>query len=118
MNIKQEVGKVQDELIKYELMTPCKSNKPWPVSLSVENMMNESNKITKHIVAKWDDLYGVAEKVEELNKFFSGELFVLGITQKAAWIKADHEDKVEYLKENQFGHPALFPVWLESKKVA
>ena len=117
MNIKKEVGKVQDELIKYGLMTPGKGL-DWPVSLSVENMLNESNKITKHIVAKWDDLYGVAEKVEELNKYFSGELFALGITQKAAWIKADHEDKVEYLKENQFGHPALFPVWLESKKKA
>lgn len=117
VKIQEEIGKVQNQLTKYGLMTPGKGI-DFPVSVSIENMMNESNKITKHIVAKWDDLYGVAEKVEELNKYFNGELFAKGITQKAAWIKADHELKVEYLKENQFGHPALFPVWLESKKVA
>ena len=114
MNIKKEVGIVQDELIKYGLMTPGKGL-DWPVSISVENMLNESNKITKHIVAKWDDLYGVAEKVEELNKYFNGEMFAKGITQKVVWIKSSRELKVEYLREQPYGHPALFPVWLESR---
>ena len=117
MNIKKEVGKVQDELIKYGLMTPGKGL-DWPVSISIEKMENDYGKVTKHIVASWDDIYGVTKKVEELDKYFSGELFAKGITQKAAWIKGDAKDKVEYLKENQYGHPALFPVWLESKKVA
>jgi uncharacterized membrane protein len=133
MNIKKEVGKVQDELIKYGLMTPGKGL-DWPVSVSIENMENASGKVTKHIVAKWNEvvmdtfsynttgeksyMYEDHMKVEELNKYFHGELFTKGITQKAVWIKADFEDKVEYLKVNQFGHPALFPVWLESKKVA
>ena len=133
MNIKKEVGKVQDELIKYGLMTPGKGI-DFPVSISIEKMENEYGKMTKHIVAKWNEvvvdtfswrttgvkdyMYEVHTKAEEMNRYFSGELFAKGITQRAAWIKGDFEDKVEYLKENQYGHPALFPVWLESKKVA
>ena len=121
MNIKKEVGKVQDELTKYGLMTPGKASLPnidFLASISVEKMENDYGKVTKHIVASWDDIYGVTKKVEELDKYFSGELFAKGITQRAAWIKGDAKDKVEYLKENPYGHPALFPVWLESKKVA
>jgi hypothetical protein len=117
MNIKKEVGKVQDELTKYGLMTPGKGI-DFPVSISIENMENDSGKMKKHIVAKWNDVHGVTQKVEELNKYFNGELFAKGITQKVVWIKSSREDKVEYLKKNPFGHPALFPVWLESKKVA
>ena len=123
MNIKQEVGKVQDELIKYGLMTPGKGL-DWPVSISVEKMENDYGKMKKHIVAKWNEYSAVKgemverEKIEEMNKYFSGELFAYGITQRAAWIKGDPKDQKAYLKENQFGHPALFPVWLESKKVA
>jgi len=133
VKIQEEIGKVQNELTKYGLMTPGKGI-DFPVSISIENMENDNGKMTKHIVAKWNEvgidtfsystigeksyMYEDHMKVEELNKYFNGELFALGITQKAAWIKADHELKVEYLKENQFGHPALFPVWLESKKVA
>jgi len=117
VKIQEEIGKVQNELIKYGLMTPGKGL-DWPVSISIEKMENDYGKMTKHIVAKWNDLYGVAEKVEELNKYFNGELFAKGITQKVVWIKSSREDKVEYLKENPFGHPALFPVWLESKKKA
>ena len=32
-------------------------------------------------------------------------------------IKADFEDKVAYLTENQYGHPALFPVWIKKQKI-
>ena len=117
MNIKNEISIVQKELTKYGLMTPGKGI-DFPVSISIENMENDSGKMKKHIVAKWNDVHGVTEKVEELNKYFNGELFAKGITQKVVWIKSSREDKVEYLKENPFGHPALFPVWLESKKVA
>jgi len=114
MNIKKEVGIVQDELIKYGLMTPGKGL-DWPVSLSVENMENDSGKMTKHIIAKWDDIHGTTEKIEELNKYFNGEMFAKGITQKVVWIKSSRELKVEYLREQPYGHPALFPVWLESR---
>jgi hypothetical protein len=53
-----------------------------------------------------------------MNRYFNAELFAKGITQRAAWIKGDFEDKVEFLKENEVTHPALFPIWLESKKTA
>ena len=100
------------------------------VGVSIHKMENERGKMVPHMVAEWNEtfplcvdetiLYRDAEtdKCEEMDRYFNAELFAKGITQRAAWIKADHEDRVEYLKENQYGHPALFPVWLESKKVA
>ena len=118
VKIQEEIGKVQNELIKYGLMMIPGKGLDWPVSISIEKMENDYGKMTKHIVASWTDVHGVTKKVEELNKYFSGELFAKGITQKVVWIKSSREDKVEYLKENPFGHPALFPVWLESKKKA
>ncbi len=131
MNIKNEISIVQKELTKYGLMTPGKGI-DFPVGISIENMENDNGKMTKHIVAKWNEvvmdtfsysttgeksyMYEDHMKVEELNKYFDGELFALGITQKAAWIKADFEDKVAYLKAEPFGHPSLFPVWLEGNE--
>jgi hypothetical protein len=117
---------VKEELTKYGISDY--------VGVSIYKMENERGKMVPHIVAKWNEvvldivtwrttdvkdyMYEVHTKAEEMNRYFSAELFAKGITQRAAWIKADFEDKVEYLKENEFGHPALFPVWLESKKVA
>ena len=102
------------------------------VGVSIHKMENERGKMVPHMRAEWNEvvvdtfswrttgvkdyMYEVNTKAEEMNRYFNAELFVKGITQRAAWIKADFEDKVEYLKENEFGHPALFPVWLESKK--
>ena len=124
MNIKNEISIVQKELTKYGLMTPGKGI-DFPVSISIENMENDNGKMKKHIVAKYeevifDELDGTSTytvtKSEELNKYFSGELFALGITQKAAWIKGDIQDKAAYLEAEPFGHPSLFPVWLEGNK--
>ena len=102
------------------------------VGVSIHKMENERGKMVPHMRAEWNEvvvdtfswrttgvkdyMYEVNTKAEEMNRYFNAELFAKGITQRAAWIKAEFEDKVEYLKENQFGHPALFPVWLESKK--
>ena len=102
------------------------------VGVSIHKMENERGKMVPHMRADWNEvvvdtyrwkttgvkdyMYEVNTKAEEMNRYFNAELFAKGITQRAAWIKADFEDKVEYLKENEFGHPALFPVWLESKK--
>ena len=102
------------------------------VGVSIQKMDNKRGKMVPHMRAEWNEvvvdtfswrttgvkdyMYEVNTKAEEMNKYFNAELFVKGITQRAAWIKGDFEDKVEYLKENEFGHPALFPVWLESKK--
>ena len=104
------------------------------VDVTWEYMENENDKLVPHMVAKWNETtidmfssrttgemsYMIEEqcKAEEMNRYFCAELFAKGITQRAEWIKADHEDCVEYLKENQFGHPALYPVWKESQKVS
>lgn len=125
IEIKKAVGLVQRELTKYGLMTPG-NGIDFPVSLSVGYEENERGKKTLHIHAYWLETsvtangYKLEEtcKCEELNKYFSAEVFALGITQRAKWIQAKHEDRVAYLEENQFGHPALFPVWMESRKVA
>ena len=124
VEIKKAVGLVQRELTKYGLMTPGKGI-DFPVSISVGLEENEHGNKTPHIHAYWLDTnvtvdgYKLEEtsKVEELNRYFNAELFVNGITQRAKWIQDDHNDRVEYLKSEPFGHPALFPVWMESRKV-
>ena len=122
---KEEFRKVVLELDKYNLNEH--------VSLSIGDAENDKGKKTKHIFAYWLDTVPKKFsrlghrrnkqwyerevcKSEEMSKFFSGELFALGISQKVAWIKASREDKVAYLKAVPNGHPALFPVWLESNK--
>ena len=126
VEIKKAVGLVQRELTKYGLMTPG-NGIDFPVSISVGLVENERGNKTPHIHAYWLETLQVdfneykleeTSKVEELNRYFDAEVFALGITQRAAWIKADHNDRVEYLEENPFGHPALFPVWAESRVVA
>ena len=117
---------VRNELTKYGISDY--------VGVSIYKMRDDRDKAVPHMVAQWNEvvvdtfswrttgvkdyMYEVNTKAEKIDRYFNAELFVKGITQRAAWIKADFEDKVEYLKENQYGHPALFPVWLESKKTA
>ena len=120
---------VKEELEKYGLKVGD------IVGISIQKLENERGKMTDHMIAEWDEvvvdtfswrttgvkdyMYEVHTKAEEIDRYFNAELFAKGITQRAAWIKGEFEDKVEYLKEkNGIGHPALFPVWLESKKVA
>ena len=129
VEIKKAVGVIQNELTKYGLMTPGKGI-DFKVSIMVEQMPNDRGRMVPHMVAKWDEtfplcvdetiLYRESEtsKCEEMNRYFNAELFVNGITQRAKWIQAKHEDRVAYLEENPFGHPALFPVWMESRNVA
>ena len=129
VEIKKAVGVIQNELTKYGLMTPGKGI-DFPVSISVGLVENERGNKTPHIHAYWLEtfqlgwedniLYKLEEtsKVEELDRYFNAELFAAGITQRAKWIQAKHEDRVAYLEENPFGHPALYPVWAESRHVA
>ena len=117
------------ELVKSELEKYGLSNH---VSVTWKYMENESGYEVAHIVATYNEIvvdtfswrttgeksymYEDHMKVEEMNRYFCAELFAKGITQRAEWIKADFEDKVAYLTENQFGHPALFPAWKKKQK--
>ena len=124
VEIKKAVGVIQNELTKYGLMTPA-NGIDFPVSIMVEQMPNDRGRMVPHMVAKWSEteltqdglIEVITDKVEEMNRYFNAELFAHGITQRAAWIKADHSDRVAYLEENPFGHPALYPVWAESRHV-
>ena len=127
VEIKKAVKIVQDELTKYGLMTPGKGI-DFKVSIMVEQIENDRGRMVPHMIAKWDETFplsidetilyreGETNKCVELDRYFNAELFAKGITQRAKWIQAKHEDRVAYLKENPFGHPALYPVWMESRK--
>lgn len=125
VEIKNAVGVIQNELTKYGLMTPGKGI-DFPVSIMVEQMPNDRGRMVPHMVAKWRETTATPDgydkmptsKCEEMNRYFNAELFVNGITQRSEWIKADHTDCVEYLNDNPFGHPALYKVWVESRKAA
>ena len=117
------------ELVKSELEKYGLSNH---VSVTWKYMENEKDQSVAHIVAEWNEvevdtfswrttgeksyMYETHTKAEEMNRYFCAELFAKGITQRAEWIKADFEDKVAYLTENEFGHPALFPTWKKKQK--
>ena len=44
--------------------------------------------------------------IEELNNYFSGSIFAMGITQRKDYLLASHEVKVECYKKNI--HPAMY----------
>jgi len=82
---------------------------------------NDRGRMTQHIRAEWQEakkvvnkaktgfeyINGWIEKVEEVNKYFSPELFVAGIAQRKDWIKAGVEKQIEALK-NGLAHPAMY----------
>ena len=88
----------------------------FPVSIVVEQMPNDRGRMVPHMVAKWRETTATPDgydemptsKCEEMGRYFNAELFVNGIIQRAAWIKADHSDCVAYLNDNPFAHPALY----------
>ena len=129
VEIKKAVKIVQNELTKVGLMTPG-NGFDFKVSIMVEQIENNRGEVVKNMVAKWNETFPLyvnkfivyreseTDKCEELNRYFCPELFVNGIIQRAEWIKAKHEDRVAYLEENQFGHPALYPQWKKNQKVS
>ena len=110
----QEVSGVDNLLKEHDLLGL--------VDVHVEVMENDRGKKTPHVVARYNETHKevndtkdgwvyrekVTEKIEELNKYFSGEIFAMGITQRASWLKASHEDRVKYLKSNLWAHPAHY----------
>ena len=60
-------------------------------------------------------LFGLDKIIPHLH-LFEKKSNAEGVNTKVAWIKADHEDKIAYLKAEPNSHPALFPAWLEGNK--
>ena len=111
-----EVGKVDSLLRKAGLADI--------VDTRVEVLENEYNQKRPHIVARYKetvmgvnatkDGYIYFDKIsvrsEELNKYFSGKVFALGITQRADWLKATYEEREAFLSapDSSFRHPSAF----------
>ena len=89
------------------------------VELSIEAVLNEYDKKTAHIVAitKTDMDVKIIDgerkfveaehaRYEELNQYFSAEIFAMGLTQRADYIKAPLSDKI-FCYNNQI-HPAKY----------
>ena len=92
------------------------------VDVRVEVMENQYDRKTPHIVASYTESvmtgydsegYGIYDekestRIEELNHYFSGDLFAMGITQRAAWLKATHAERSKFLGQPGFNHPAQY----------
>ena len=89
------------------------------VDIRVEVMENQYDKKTPHVVANIPTIkatqfpdgqpqYKLAyfENIEELNNYFSGYIFAMGITQRKDYLLASTEVKIECHKQNI--HPALY----------
>lgn len=88
------------------------------VDIKVEVMEDQYGKKIPHIVADipnisykrvndevvyYDDTF---ERAEPLNKYFSGKIFAMGITQRKDYLLASHDVKVECFKQSI--HPAHY----------
>lgn len=94
----------------------------WLVDVHVAKMMTVGAKEVDHIVANYEetglevnatkDGYVYVEKIrtkaEPLDKWFSPEVFLAGIVQRAEWLKASREDRIKYLAEPGLSHPASY----------
>ena len=96
----------------------------WLVDVHVAKMMNDREKLVDHIVANYEetglevnaakDGYDYVEKIrtkaEPLDKYFSANVFLAGIVQRAEWLKASKEDRVKYLAKPGLSHPSSYGV--------
>tara|TARA_B100000989_G_C19470634_1_gene440520 strand:- start:290 stop:667 length:378 start_codon:yes stop_codon:yes gene_type:complete len=113
-NVMKEVSNVNHQLATHGLEDL--------VDVRVEVMENQYDIMTPHIVASYtesvmtgydSDGYGIYDekestRIEELNHYFSGDLFAMGITQRAAWLKATHAERSKFLGQPGFNHPAQY----------
>ncbi len=114
MNRKEKFNQV--EIVKKALIRSGLIDK---VTIGAYLMENYVGKKTLHIKCTWDETYkGFSEdrpfynkandKIEEINKYFSGRVFAEGIVQRKDWILASNEDRQAYLKSDKYAHPAMY----------
>ena len=91
------------------------------VKLTLTKLENDKGQRVDHLIAEWPEAFkgvneaktafefkaGTGTKVQEINRFFSPQLFVAGISQRKNWIKAGVEKQIEALK-NGLVHPAMY----------
>jgi hypothetical protein len=110
MKYSKQLGQVQNILNQHGL---------GHITLKVESHLNDYDKKVPHLVAynpkdlivdiendKLSFHEGLSCKFEELNKYFSAEIFAIHFTQRADYLKAPLWAK-EYCYNNNI-HPALY----------
>ena len=97
-------------------MDPCGCNEKAQAigdeAISTRTMFDNINDLKANKVSL-KQIRTLAKKYEELNKYFSPEVFAAGITQRADFIKANGFDKVEALKAHI--HPAMYKAKVVNK---
>ena len=117
MNRKEKFNQV--EIVKRALIKAGLIDK---VTIGAYLMENYVGKRTLHIKCTYDETYkgsfiGIGdrpyytkttEKIEEINKYFSGRVFAAGIVQRKDWLLASEADRQAYLESNRYAHPAMY----------
>ena len=114
MNRKEKFNQV--EIVKKALIKAGLIDK---VTIGAYLMENYVGKKILHIKCTWEETYrGFSEdrplykkdtdKIEEINKYFSGKVFAAGIVQRKDWLLASDEDRLAYLESDKYAHPAMY----------
>ena len=114
MNRKEKFNQV--EVVKKALIKAGLLDK---VMIGAYLMENYVGKKTLHIKCTWDETYKgfsedrpfytkVTDKIEEINKYFSGRVFAAGIVQRKDWLLASEADRQAYLASDKYAHPAMY----------
>ena len=114
MNRKEKFNQV--EIVKKALIKAGLIDK---VTIGAYLMENYVGKKTLHIKCTWEETYRgfsedrplykkATEKIEEINKYFSGKVFAAGIVQRKDWLLASDEDRQAYLESDEYAHPAMY----------
>jgi len=114
MNRKEKFNQL--EVVKKALIRSGLIDK---VTIGAYLMENYVGKRTLHIKCTWDETFKgfsedrpfytkVTDKIEEINKYFSGRVFAAGIVQRKDWILASEADRQAYLESDKYAHPAMY----------
>ena len=109
MNRREKFNQV--EIVKRALIKAGLIDKVTIGAYLMENYVGER---TLHIKCTYDETYkgsfiGIGdrpyytkttEKIEEINKYFSGRVFAAGIVQRKEWLLASHEERKAWMELN------------------
>lgn len=114
MNRKEKFNQL--EIVKRALIKAGLIDK---VQIGLYLMENYVGKRSLHIKCTYDETYRgfsedrpfytkTTEKIEEINKYFSGRVFAQGIVQRKDWLLASEADRQAYLESDRYAHPAMY----------
>ena len=76
----------------------------------IGHFRDDRDKLVPHMVAAYTDHDGgyAVRKAEPLDRYFSPEVFSIGLTQRADWLHASTEVKAACFKAKPMIHPAHY----------